>query len=273
MNSLKIPTEPLDLSYMEEDEAIAGITDCVETLCRNLGAGAYDLEELDPNLYCEMWVGNISIFSVTNKPPFYFVSSKAARSCGFRTKREMMDLGGLNLMRRNFKKLECIYWVKRLLELPYQKEVKAFDYLAHVKVVKKDGGMGWELRRFFACNIRNFKGRHDIMSMGFEADDLVREYYAFRTAVHPDPRVRSKTAAVHRLCQGKRRLQVYQLRIKKKSPETIAEHMGISKAMVNEHLTEIYRILGLRGNKLAKLIHFAERAGHKWTLAASRAKP
>jgi hypothetical protein len=249
--------------FAENHRAVALLRSSLVSLSRNIGAGTYDFPELDPGLACEMFVGDINIFSASNRRPFHFVSSHAARTMGYADQEMLMNVGGLNILARHYKKLEAIYWVRHLLALPRNEDIRCIDYIARNKVMQRSGKLGFEERRYLACNLEGYRGRSDIICIGIDPTNLDREAIGFAIAVHPDPDVRARTEAMRLLSSGRRRLRVFLSRARKMPPARIAERMGISINTVNEHLAAIYRILDLNEDKLVQMIEFATRAGLK----------
>ncbi|MCA9580551.1 MAG: hypothetical protein KC416_02075 [Myxococcales bacterium] len=247
--------------FHDDVAAIGFLRDNLARMATNIGNRQYDLPDLDRHLSWLMYVGDINVFSLSNSRAFHFVSTHTAELLGYRTPQEVIDAGSFSIMTKHYRKLECIYWVKHLLQLPKNHGPKPIDYVARTKVLQKNGRYGFVEHRYLACNLPNYRTPYDIVCMACDPRHLHREACCFAVATHPDPRIRERTGDVHRLCTGKRRWQVFLLRGRKWSPARIAERLEISTDVVNEHLTEIYRIFNFRDRKLERLIDFARRSG------------
>lgn len=249
--------------YDENWNAVSLLQSSLVRLSKNITAGVYDFRDIDAYLGCQMFVGDINVFSRSNQRAFHFVSDCAVSTMGYADKDALMDAGGLNILRRHYKKLEAMYWVRHLLALPFHRDVRCIDYIARCKVVQRAGKLGFEERRYLACNLKQYRGKYDIICIGITPTNLDAEAFALATAVAPDPDIRQYTDAMRRLCAGKQRLRVFILRTRKTAPSRIAKMLGITVDTVNEHLTAIYGILGLTDSKLAAMIDLAQRAGFK----------
>jgi DNA-binding CsgD family transcriptional regulator len=250
-----------DSSYRDNYDAVGLLHQSLRQLSRNITAQRYDFADIDDCLCCEMFVGNIDLFGVSTRPSLHFASSHAARTMGYADGRVLRSIGGLTIMRRHYKKLEAVWAVRRLLALPRRQELTSTDYIARNKVLDRNGKLAFQPRRYLACNLKQYRTPGDIICIGVNPHNLDREAYTFTTAISADAAVRAKTAAVFKLASGKRRLRVFELRAQRVAPARIASQLGISVDTVNEHLTQIYRILGIEGDKRSELVKFAKRAG------------
>jgi len=249
--------------YRDDAAAIALLRQTLVDLSENVTAGVVDFDEIDEHLTWIVYVGDIHLFSVGNNRAFHFVSSATAEQLGYDSPDRVRQLGSFTIMNRHYKKLECVYWLRHLVRLPSHRNVEVIDYCARTKVRQASGRVGFEERRYLACNLKDYRGRHDIICVSIEDRNLARQACCFRTATHPDPMIRAATPAIAELASGRRRLEVFVRRSRKQPPARIAERLGISVATVNEHLTRIYEILGFRERKLEQLIELAKRSGLK----------
>jgi hypothetical protein len=133
--------------------------------------------------------------------------------------------------------------------------------VAHTKLLNTRGRFAFEPRRYFACNLRDYRGPYDILCMSFDPEHMDREAWTFAAVVNEDPAVRAVSPALFKLCSGRRRLQVFVLRTKRWPVSRIASQLGISEAVVNEHMTEAYRLLGFDDDRLERASALVQSLG------------